>query len=249
MIGVVTRKTFWDFWDNIVAVFVGNLGLAVALFGLVLGFEEVASFGLAASVAALAAGTLGFVVLLAVYAVILGLVIRRAEYHAPTVRRAVIAVVPGALLIGLTSLGLAGVLGLLLLWTDGAVAPLRFAVLIGTGWLALLWLQIALFLLPALAATDGDIAAAVKRAAVLVLDNAPFSAAVTAFGLFLLPFMVMIVPGPGAALILFDNALTLRSRKYTGADPRRVDWETLLAEERRALARRTPRSILFPWRS
>ena len=249
MLAVVTRKTFWDFWDNIVVVFVGNLIIVAVLLTATLGVGALTRFGPAAVVPAVFVAAVAVSVLLAAQAVVLGVLIRRAEWQTDTVVRQVLGVVPMAVFIAATTVGLIGGVGWLVVAASVAGPLLSVVAVIGGLWVALMWLQIAGFALVARAAAGRDTTAALRDAAMVAFDNPAYGAAVTAFAALLLCFIVIIVPGPGAVLILLDNAFCLRWRKYAAAGPGPADWDRLLAEERRQLARRTPRSILFPWRS
>jgi hypothetical protein len=125
-------------------------------------------------------------------------------------------------------------------------------------WLFLMWLAASHYFFPLQSRYGGKLTRNVRKMFILFTDNFIF----TAFGLTLvwlaalgLSFLtILLVPGLSSLLLLQNNALKLRVLKYDyldahpGADRRRIPWDTLLADERERIGKRSLRSIIFPWK-
>ena len=70
--------------------------------------------------------------------------------------------------------------------------------------------------------------------------------------LLMMPLAVTLLTGPLSMLVVLDNAVRLRLRKYEwhAENPGRpLDWAAALAPEWRSLGRPSARAMLFRWRS
>jgi hypothetical protein len=67
-------------------------------------------------------------------------------------------------------------------------------------------------------------------------------------------FLALLLPGPAGMLLLMDEALRLRLRKYDyleanpRADRRKIPWKELLEEDVELTGTRTLRNFIFPWK-
>ena len=125
---------------------------------------------------------------------------------------------------------------------------MHVAGLVLLAWFCLVWMQGAMYFLPAASLQKGNLAATMKTVTLLVFGNPGYSLLVLLFVLVLTPLIVILIPGPGGILIFLHNATTLRLRRFQAGAAGPADWNTLLACERRALDARNWTNMLFPWK-
>jgi hypothetical protein len=125
-------------------------------------------------------------------------------------------------------------------------------------WLYLMWMTASHYFLPLFSRYGGKLTKNVRKMFILFSDNFLFTVCgltvlwLIGFGLSFIA--ILLVPGLSTLLLLQNNALKLRVYKYDyldahpGADRRRIPWDTLLAEERERIGKRTLVGFIFPWK-
>jgi hypothetical protein len=257
MIGFLLKKTFYDLWDNMFKIALLNLGfilslsLGIAALSLALPFTPLAFGVLLIGTLWCAAYLNGAARCLARVSGYGSLALRDFPGH---IRKAL----PASLLLGgllfLTALILGAALPFYLAW-----GSLLGAVLGAFSFWTAAAMLLALQFFPAAGARLGARPAeGLKKCAFFFFDNPLFcmfalfhNALLLALSLFLL----LLFPGPAGILLFLDEALRLRLLKYTprqdpaaARGPRKIPWESLLAEEREKTGSRSLRSFIFPWK-
>ncbi len=246
MLGLLLKRTFIEIWDHAVLVFLLNLALLGLVFGLVMGLVGLGSPSPTITALLLLGG--GGIVLWALLAGhrLLDRVVARAEAGRWWRAKGDIAAT------GLVPAFLAGLLALALLLGDlslGRGGPLGIAMLVLAFWLLLLWLELALLVVPAIVEAKGRPLVAGRFLVLLVMDNPWFSLALVMIALPALVLGLGLLPGPFGLLRLAGNGLAMRLRRYSGDPGGPPDWTVLLAAERERQDRRRAISVLQPWRS
>ncbi|MBN2735995.1 MAG: hypothetical protein JXR70_03380 [Spirochaetales bacterium] len=124
-------------------------------------------------------------------------------------------------------------------------------------WASVLWLGASQFFFPILLGLDKNIFKALKKMILIFLDNPFFSIGTFLYSLVAVLLSIptlLILPGFAFLPVIHNSALKLRLLKYDyieenpGADPRKIPWESLLAEERKKIGKRTVKGFIFPWK-
>ncbi len=246
MLGLLLKKTTIEIWDHAVLAFLLNLALLSLVLAMVLGLLALGALPpVATTLLLLAAGGIVFLALLAGQRLLVRIVAHQEPgrwWHetGDAAALALLALAP-----------LAGLLALALLLGDAALDLGGLAGIAGLTtslWLFVVWLQLALFVVPAILDAGGRPGLVLRWLALLVFDNPWFSLALVAIALPALVLGLGLLPGPFGLLLLATNALRLRLRRYEHEDFERPDWGALLAAERERLDRRRPISVLQPWK-
>lgn len=248
MLGTVLKRSALDLWDNGPVLFAGNVAFISAGLALYLAAIEIARLGLGWAIAGLAAAAVAVGWMLCLSACLLDAFLAQRVIWPGLVRDiARRSLAPGAVW-ATTSLCFGSALWLLfdqvVAHAGGGAAAILLA------WVGFTWLQASLFYFPLVAQKRGDVKAALQACLLLVFGNPGFSLAMTAIAIVFFALGAFILPGPAGALILLRNAARMRLLRYAaGTLPGDVpDWNQLLSAERDGLARRTPRSVIFPWK-
>jgi uncharacterized membrane protein YesL len=271
MLGFLIKKSFYDMWDNMLLVILLNFGF-FGILGVVIG----AMYGLAAlSTAILAVPTvLGALVinliafafsggLISVYAGACACLTRTiADYEKPvfgdfitglkkTWRPSLLfGLLQGALIaliLNAASVYLASV-GNLFNW-------LLFFVLF---WIYLTWLMASQYFFALQARFDQKLFKNIRKMFILFFDNTLFTMLALSFVSLIVMgisfFLFLVIPGFAGILLLQAVALKLRALKYDYLDAhpqakrRKIPWQTLLAEDRERVGKRTLKGMFMPWK-
>jgi len=249
--GTVLKRSALDLWDNGPVLFAGNFLLIATGFGLYLMVIAAARFGLGSAFVGIAAATLAASWLLCFAAFLVDALLMHRSFDGRLWRDGARRSFVPAALWAATSLCLASVL--MLAVPEAAALPggAGVAATAFLSWTGLVWLQASLFFFPVLAMENGDVVAGIRATCLLVFGNPGFSLLVTTMAALFFLFGLFVVPGPAGALILLHRAARLRLCRYedrpVGRDEA-PDWHCLLAKERDGLARRSLRSVVFPWK-
>jgi len=122
-------------------------------------------------------------------------------------------------------------------------------------WLFLCLVLTLQYFLPWRAANGGTFSMALRSSFVLFVDAPLFSLILAIDGLFCIaisPLVAFLLPGPAAAVLAGCEAVRLRSYKLdwmtkTGSAKGRGPWAELLATDVEALGERTLKQLFFPW--
>lgn len=256
MILFLVKKTFFDMWDNLLSIFLLNVGSVL----IVAGGLYLVSFS-ALNVALFVFGVVLALWLLCLYTGIVAMMARDiANYTTPEFQN----IVPYlkqtwkastllTMLIALQVLLVQVVMRWYLGWGNLpglAIASLLF-------WVSLTWWLASQYFYPIRAQLDDDLKKVFKKCFVVFFDNTLFSLglAIGSVVILLLSSLVMfLIPGMAVLLLWHQSAVKLRMLKYDyleshpNADRRRIPWADLLSEERERLGPRSLRGMIFPWK-
>jgi uncharacterized membrane protein YesL len=255
MILFLIKKTFFDMWDNLLSIFLLNVGfllVAAGGFYLISFMNHVILFLVAAFFALVA---------LCLYTGVVAMMTRdMANYHSLEIRNfwpylketwktsTVFALIILAQLIILRFvmpwyLSRGNLLGL-------AVASLLF-------WVSLTWWLASQYYFPIRAQLDTEVKKVFRKCFVLFFDNTLFSI-VLALGAIVLVvlsgFVVFLIPGMTTLLLWHQVAFKLRMYKYDyleahpNANRKQIPWNDLLYEDRERVGHRSLRGMIFPWK-
>lgn len=122
---------------------------------------------------------------------------------------------------------------------------------------AIIFILANMLFFPIYAGLEKSFFKAIKKMFLVFLDNPVFS-----FGLMIISLAifavsvitVLMIPGYAAVALLLNVGLKYRLLKYDyiqehpEADPTRIPWTILLAEERERVGTRSLRGLIFPWK-
>ncbi len=252
----LVKKTFFDMWDNMLTVFLLNIGFvlvggAAVYLPVLLGFNVVFSYvGVACGIA-----------IFFLYSGAASLVARNMtdyqttglrdflEYFKTTWKQstffAAITVVQALIVLVAFPfyLSVGGVLGV-------AAMSLIF-------WVSVVWWISSQYFYAVRARLDESLRKIVRKSFLLFFDNTMFSL-VLAFGtvviIVLSAFTAFLLPGIATVLIWHQGALKLRLLKYDyleenpDANRKKIPWDALLIDEKERVGHRTLRGMIFPWK-
>ncbi len=256
MYSFLIKKTFFDMWDNFLAMFLLNVGFVA----LVCGFFILPS-------------TLGFPAAFLPYYTALGAIV--VTYYAGGVYRFTLDLSDnkkggvGLFLRSLVSSWkqnlVSCAIALVLLAVLLYVLPFYLLheslplVILG-GVMFWVWFSVflaSLFFPPAAVRLGKKTFASLRDSFSFVSDNLGFC--LYAFLVFLLTFVVSAIlffmaPGPASMLLWINVCFKIRLYKYEylrahpGTSKRNIPWDELIAEDRKIVGKRTLRGMIFPWR-
>lgn len=256
MIGFLLKKTFYDFWDNMLRLAMLNFGLII-LAAIPLLISRLFGSSALASVLLLVLG----IALLCVYMAAVSLLVRRVSDYGSFTLADVGNAIRKAWPVGLILASIVVVLTLI------AMASLPFYFSMGSllgvfagsmvFWILVVVLLALQFYLPVYARIDKSPLLIIKKCLMLCFDNLGLSISIALVNIAVLVlslFAVFIFPGPASMLLLVDEAVRLSLLKYEyinanpGTNRRRIPWELILEDDRERTGTRSLRSIIFPWK-
>lgn len=268
MFGFFLKKSFCDFWDNLLYCFVCNTILLVGTAAVLMGMASLAnSSALTESlqmITSLGLAVIGSAVVLLFY---VNLNLRAKEiafYKAPSLkdtfkglgrnwREALVLLAVTLILVLITMVGIPFYLQMGSLFGLFLASMLFWAVFITI--LAMQWF------LPLRAQLDDPVMKSVRKSFLLFFDNPGFT-----FGMFLYTlvlaalsvFLVGLLPSFMGLLVEWNDALKLRMYKYDWIEEHpeipvkevknHINWYDLLEYDRDTLGPRTLKNFLFPWK-
>jgi len=255
MILFLIKKTFFDMWDNLLSIFLLNMGFllvaAGGFYALSLMSHPLFFFGTA---------FLAFLALCLYTGVVAMMTRDIANYQSPEFRNVIpylketwkvstvlaLLILAQLLIVEIVMpwyLGLKNLVGL-------AIGSLLF-------WFSLTWWLAAQYYFPIRAQIDTEIKNIFRKCFIFFFDNTIFSIglAIGSVLIALLSSLVMfLLPGVAVVLLWHQSALKLRLYKYTyletnpQADRKKIPWNDILAEERDRVGTRSLRGMIFPWK-
>ena len=250
------KKTFFDMWDNMLTVFLLNIGFVLVVGG-ALYLPIVLNFSVFFSYFGVAIG----IVLFFLYSGAASLVARNMVDYQTTGFREFVAYFKetwkqSLLLAGITIvqafiilvafpfyMSMGGILGV-------AAMSLIF-------WVSVIWWIASQYYYPIRARLDESLRKIVRKSFVVFFDNTVFSLviAIGTIATFIVSgFTAFLLPGITTILIWHQAALKLRLLKYDyleenpEADRKKIPWDALLIDERERVGHRTLRGMIFPWK-
>lgn len=256
MIRFLFKKSFYDFWDNLLRLAMVNLGFLL-LAALPFLLSRLVGRSVLSSVFLLVLG----VTMLCVYMAAVSLLVRCISDYGSfglfDLKDALRQAWPAGLMLA----------AIVVVLTLVATMALPFYMAMGSfvGVFAgsmVFWILIALllalqFYLPVRARIDKDPIKILKKCLIVSVDNPGLtlvSGLINTAVLVLSLFAAFLLPGPAAMLLLVDEALRLVMLKYEyleahpGANRRKIPWDDLLADDRERTGTRSLRTIVFPWK-
>lgn len=255
MLAIVLKKTAIEIWENAVLVFLGNVGVFGLMFvALLAPLGLGASWGMTPMIIGfvLAAAVVAYVLI--VSADLLDTVCARAEIDRDQLRVRARQAVGPAILFSTTVLALgAG------FWMAASVVGRLPGILLVVStlllaWLALFSVQTLLMLVPLIPQSEYRMLKALRMSGLLVFDNPGYVLLILVIAIVMAVLSVAVLPGPCGILILLNNAVRLRLKRYeldhtTAEETRgRAIWDRLLADERERLAKVRLKNLLLPWK-
>ena len=258
MIGFLIKKAFFDMWDNLLRVFVINIGFIALASPLMLIMTGAApalpswAVWLVVAVNLLALGLFTGAVSEMVKEMvdyqstgldsfISGL---RATYRSSLIFTTVNILLAYVLVVGWNFYS-----------SQGSLIGLGGNVVLS--WIAIAWLMIGQLSFPVMSRLDKRPLQVLRKSGLILLDNTFFMIVVTV-GAALITAASAVVAGMilgfTTLLIWYHAALKLRLLKYDyleekpEADRRRIPWDALLVEERERVGARSLRGMIFPWK-
>ena len=248
MFRIVVAKSFLELWDNLIWVFLGNLAVFCVCFGLYFLVVALAAIGPGPGTIGLVGWAVLASFLLGFQTVAVRALVERRGMDLWQLLTSWRAIITASVLFATTNLGLFAVFRFAFDWTLDGESPEKIGGLVLLVWLCIVWIQVAMYFMTAAVLQGGSLRRALKTVSLLVFGNPGYSLLVLLSVLVLTPFLVIQIPGPGGILIFLHNAMTLRLRRYQTGTADLADWSVLLADERRALEKRSWKNLLFPWR-
>jgi uncharacterized membrane protein YesL len=271
MFGFFVKKSFFDMWDNLLAVILLNLGfyaVFAAILGLIFGLGELSLAVLPAKTSL--AAFLSNLVILALSGALLGVYTGAAsvltgmiaDYTKPTFGDFVKAlqetwqpsllfgVIQGALLVLILNAA-----SVYLNNMQNLLSPVLFFVLF---WLYLMWVMASQYFYALQSRFDKKLRKNIRKMFIMFFDNPVFTIlvltllSVFVFGLSMVFFFI--IPGMGGILLMQSVGLKLRVLKYDyleehpRADRKKIPWQVLLAPDRERVGTRTLKGMFFPWK-
>ncbi len=256
MIFFLVKKAFFDMWDNMIAVFLLNLGFVLVAAG-ALYVPYFLSFDPAL---AIPGGAIG-ILLLNVYLAAASFVAHEITNYATPSFKDLQAYLKSAWKAGLTlgvitcvQIGILAVAMPFYLQLGGLLGMTAVAVIF---WISVIWWLASQYYFPIRTRLDSGIRKILRKSFIVFFDNAGFTIAVgmgTVVILALSVFTAFLLPGAATVLIWHQSALKLRLLKYDyleknpGANRKDLPWDALLVEESERVGHRSLRGMIFPWK-
>lgn len=250
------KKTFFDMWDNMLTVFLLNIGFVLVAAGM-LYLPYLTSFSVVLSYISLAIGIICFFLYTGAASMVARNIVdyQRTEfkeffsYFKSTWK-------PSLLLSGLMILQVFVVLVAFPFYLSmGGLLGVAAVALIF--WVSLFFWVANQYYFPVRARLDDGLRKIIRKTFVLFFDNTMFSLmlAVGTVAIFVLSgFTAFLLPGLGSILIWHQAGLKLRLLKYDyleespEAERKNIPWDALLIDEKERVGHRTLRGMIFPWK-
>jgi uncharacterized membrane protein YesL len=271
MFGFFIKKSFFDMWDNLLAVILLNFGF-YAVFALILALL----YGISVLYPLILPAQPPFALFLSnlVILVLAGMLVgvytgaasamtrKIADYEKPSFGGFLAACQESwrpSLLFGLIQGALLGLIlnaaSVYLHNMDNLLNPLLFFILF---WIYLTWLMASQYFYALQSRYDKKLRKNVRKMFIMFFDNPVFTIlGLTLVSLFVFGLSVvffLIVPGLTSILVMQAVALKLRVLKYDyleanpQANRRKIPWKSLLVPDRERVGVRTLKGMFFPWK-
>jgi len=250
------KKSFFDMWDNMITVFLVNLGFILVAAGAVY-LPYLLSFNNVATVVGMAIG----VVVFNLYTGAASFIARDIsdyersgfkefgtylkETWKASVGLAVITIVQILVLVVAMPfyLQMGGLLGM------GAVSLIF--------WISVVWWLASQYYFGVRARLDTGFRKILKKSFIMLFDNTGFTVMLgvgTVVTFAISALTAFMLPGITSILIWHQDAIKLRLLKYDyleknpEANRKQIPWDALLIDEKEKVGQRTLRGMIFPWK-
>jgi energy-converting hydrogenase Eha subunit C len=255
MFGFLIKKTFFDMYDNLIAIALLNAG-----FILVLAFCFYLPWALRTlPVVPFVVLGIGFFLLFAYLGGVSGITREISDFQRPDMHSFAAYLrssLPSSLILAVINLTL-----LFLFRTafpfyshmDMLIGQIASSLLV---WFLIIWILAFQYAFPIQSRLDRSIRKILKKMFLLLLDNPLFTLGLmlTSVLIFLLSLLTaFLLPGIATVLLLTNAGLRLRLYKYDYLEQhpesrKRIPWEMLLSEDRERVGKRTLKGMIFPWK-
>ncbi|WP_028973122.1 hypothetical protein [Spirochaeta cellobiosiphila] len=124
-------------------------------------------------------------------------------------------------------------------------------------WLAVLFTLVFQFYIPMYIQAQDKAKPVLKRAFLFFMDNTFFSISVFIVSIFIFLvslFTALLIPGISAIFHFQQEAVKMRMKKYDyleenpGTNSKKVPWKIILMEDKEEIGHRTIKNLIFPWK-
>jgi hypothetical protein len=249
------KKTFFDFWDNLGAILIINLGyFAIFAFALYVPshFPRYPILSLFA-----------YFIKFSLFFLYTGVIDRMIKQYADCSNASFSEVIPYLKASWISSFLFSGFLLGVFLMVIASVNYLKratgFMSALGFGmlfWVIVFCLMILPYFFPFDARSKGNFLTCLKKAILLFIDNVLFSLGLLIGALIICgisAFFVFIIPGIGMLLLWYNVAVRLRLAKYDYLEQHpntrrwNIPWKQILQDDMQRLRSRTLKRLIFPW--
>ncbi len=259
MTGFFIKKTFYDGWDNLLALLTVNVAmLAVGFAGFFLASLASPILPLSIAIAAVAIFVEG--ILIMACSKTMALVASYKPFSFKEYGRALKATwLHGALFAGLVAAGLL-VVSVGLSYYLALGGPLGFGCAMLLFWVALLCVLSLQWFLPVRSQLETGFVKSLKKCFIIFFDNPGFSLFLFFYSLVQLALsllVVMILPSFAGVALAQNEAFRLRMYKYDWLEKhpeldyatarRQIPWDELIADDYETVGNRSFKSFIFPW--
>ena len=249
------KKTFFDFWDNLGAILIINLGyFAILAFTLYVPSHFPPLHILSLFI---------YFIKFSLFFLYTGAINRMIKQYADFSSASLSDFIPhlkaswassflfSCFVLGVFLIVLAS-LNYLRLVTGFMSAP-GFAMLL---WIIVICFMILPYFYPFDARSNGNFAACLKKAMLMFIDNVLFSLGLLVGALIISgisTFFIFIIPGIGMLLLWYHVAVRLRLAKYDYLEQNpntkssNIPWKVILQDDMKRLSSRTLKRLIFPW--
>ena len=252
----LVKKAFFDMWDNMLAVFLLNIGfvlvVAAALYlPFLLSFQPVLSYvGVALGIA-----------LFFFYYGAASMAVKNMVDYQPTTFKEFLSYFAESwkqsLVMSLITMVQAFIIMVAFPFYFSMGGILGIAAVSLIFWVSVIWWISSQYYFPARSRLDVDPRKIIRKSFVLFFDNTFFTlvlAVGTVATVVLSGFTAFLLPGVTTVLIWHHAGLKLRLLKYDyieenpEADRKKIPWDALLIDEKDRVGHRTLRGMIFPWK-
>jgi uncharacterized membrane protein YesL len=252
----LVKKTFFDMWDNMLTVFVLNIGF-VLVGALALYLPFILNFNVALALGGTAIGVVAFFL----YTGAASLAARNMVDYQPTGWKEFIGYFKdtwkASLLFSAITIVQVFIIVVAFPFYANMGGFLGIIALALIFWVSVFWWIAGQFYYPIRARLDSQLKKVVRKSFVMLFDNTFFSLilAVGTIAIVVVSgFTAFLLPGITTVLIWHQGGMKLRLLKYDyleenpEADRKKIPWDALLIDEKERVGHRTLRGMIFPWK-
>jgi hypothetical protein len=259
MLGFLIRKTFYDSWDNMICLFLVNMGFIASLAIPVL-IPRIIPIA-PVSIILFIAGILWCFVYLAAIALSVKAISDYGSFGFAEFFTNLKAGWPTGILMGIICAVLLAMAFFVIPFYMDMKSIIGFFLGAAIFWVAVLIVFSFQFLPAIRTRLDTRPLKIIKKSFIIFFDNTGFSVFTLLYAMVMMVLslvFVLLIPGPAGILLFLDEALRLRLLKYdwleanppTPDSPKRrhIPWDAILIEEREKTGTRSLRNFIFPWK-
>ena len=252
---VLIKKTFFDFWDNLGAILIINLGYFAILAFTVFVPSPFPPFHILS--------LFTYFIKFSLFFLYTGAINRMIKQHADFSRASFSDFIPHLKASWLSSFLFSSFVHGIFLFVMTSLNFLKIVpgFLSTLGFVMLFWIMVVCFMslpyfFPFDARSNGNFVTCLKKVMLMFIDNVLFSLGLLVGALIISgisTFFVFIIPGIGTLLLWYNVAVRLRLAKYDylAQNPNtkrwNIPWKEILKEDMERLSSRTLKRLIFPW--